>query len=464
MQKLYVKVFFSFVIVLYGLLTSGMIFPENQIGSDSSKAIIIENFDDGTISLGSYSDQDEDPTYWALDSETTYENSPWALRLHGNTWKLQNIDPVVMGSGDVWQVSAYIDSVAEIQGFGIMDSEHVLFYSFAGTEELDIEEWATVYQGAFPEKQWNEYQLPVADDWLAYFGYLPEITHLVYINDNDNALGGVVYFDQIININNDLACAPQVSIDYSIGGIYTNIEGDDVVDVQFTSEVVDPDSNEHDFFWDFGDGSTSQEQNPLHAFLVNDDHPYTVLLEAVDPTNLWGQASCSVEVDPGGSTFPVTINFVGDIMLARKYEYPGGIIPIQGVEAIFEPTKPYLGDAANITVANLESPLTTFPEHHPTKTICFKGSPENVDGLTYAGIDIVTLANNHILDYLQPGMHETQYVLNTNNIVSFGAGVNSYKAYLPAFYSKSGVVFAFLGASDRTGQYNNYQPYLNAGF
>ncbi len=228
--------------------------------------------------------------------------------------------------------------------------------------------------------------------------------------------------------------------------------------------MIDPDSETHDYFWNFGDGSTSNEQDPSHTFLVTDDHPYKVLLRVVDSTNRWGQASCSVEVDPGNSSFPVTLNFVGDIMLARRYENPGGVIPTLGVEAIFAPTKPFLGDAADITIANLECPLTTYWEHHPTKSIYFKGSPANVAGLTYAGIDIVTLANNHTLDYMLQGMQETQSVLDENDILYMGAGENSYEAYLPAFYSKSGVNFAFLAASDRTGQYNNEQPYLNAGY
>ncbi len=458
------KGFLTIIIVLIQLSTSGLMNPGNQIESDIWKATIIEDFDSGVINLKSYPGEDEDPMDWELNSEITYQNSPWSLKLYGNTWKLQDIQPVVIDSGDVWQVSAYIATKAEIQGFGIMDSANVLFYSFAGTEELDIDEWAPVYQGCFPEDQWNEYQLPVADDWLAYFDYLPKITSLVYINDKDESSQGVVYFDYIVNFTNDLPCVPEVSIDYSTGSVFTDGGGNKFVDVQFFGEVVDPDSDEHDFFWNFGDDSTSLEQNPLHTFLVTDDHPYKVLLEVVDSTNMWGQASCSIEVDPGSSSFPIIVNFVGDIMLARKYEYNGGIIPTQGVEAIFEPIKPYLGEAADITIANLECPLTTHYWHHPTKPYYFKGSPANVKGLTYAGIDIVTLANNHILDYLLPGMQETQSVLEENDIIYSGAGAYSYEAYLPAFYSKSGVTFAILGSSDRTGQYNNYQPYLNAGY
>jgi poly-gamma-glutamate capsule biosynthesis protein CapA/YwtB (metallophosphatase superfamily) len=158
------------------------------------------------------------------------------------------------------------------------------------------------------------------------------------------------------------------------------------------------------------------------------------------------------------------MNFVGDVMLARRYEQPGGIIPTLGVEAIFEPTLPHLGNAADITVANLECPLTDTGTQHPTKPIIFRGSPENVDGLVYAGVDVVTIANNHIIDYGLAGLQETQEVLDSNNILYSGAGADGYEAYLPVFCNRKGVNIAFLASSDRTGQYDNYQPYLNAGF
>ncbi len=463
-KKITVLFWFGIFTWLFMSVSATFIYGQSQTKSGSLKQVVIENFDVGTIDLTSYPGEDEDPSGWALNSAITYENSPWSLKISGNTWKVQAISPIAINAGDVWQVSAYIASQAEIQGFAIMDASNVLFYSFAGSEMVNIEEWVPVYQGCFPEDQWNNYQLPVADDWMAYFDYLPEITGLVYINDKDGSSQGVVYFDNVINISSDLPFIPEVSIDFNLGGVYTDGCGNKVVDVQFTCEVIDPDSETHDYFWNFGDDSTSTEKDPVHTFLITDDHPYKVLLQVVDNTYRWGQASCSVEVDPGNSSFPVTLNFVGDIMLARRYENPGGIIPTLGVEAIFAPTKQILGDAADITIANLECPLTTYWDHHPTKSIYFKGSPENVAGLTYAGIDIVTLANNHILDYMYPGMQETQSVLEENNIIYMGAGANSYEACLPAFYSKSGVNFAFLAASDVTGQFSNEQPYLNAGY
>jgi len=425
---------------------------------------IIENFDDGEIELYSFPGEDNDPDSWALDQMNTYNNSPYSLRLVGNTWKIEDIEPTIIDSGNVWQIAIYVQELSEIQGFGIMDSTNVLFYSLAGTQMLDIEEWVPVYQGAFENETWNLINLPVADDWFAWFDYYPTIESLVFVNDQDDGEPGIVYFDEILNITEDLPIPPQVEISYEIGDIYRKQSGQRNVDVQFYAEVIDPDSEEHFFYWSFGDDSTSVEQNPIHTYLVEDDHPYTVLLEVADTTNLWGQAVCQIDVDEGETSFPITMNFVGDVMLARHYEDGGGIIPTLGVEAIFEPTLDVLGEAADITVANLECPLTTHWEHHPTKTIYFKGSPENVDGLVYAGIDIITLANNHVYDYMLPGMQETQQVLAENNILYSGAGADSYESYLPLFYNKSGVNIAFLASSDRTGQYNNYQPYLNAGY
>lgn len=455
------KHLFILILIIYSFFC----FSESKsIISNSSREEIIENFDDGEVELYSFPGEDNNPSSWSLDPANTYNESPFSLRLYGNTWKIEDIDSIIVDPGDVWQVAAYIQDVSEIQGFGVMDSVNVLFYSFAGTQELDIEEWITVYQGAFEEDTWNLFLLPIADDWFAWFDYLPVITSLVFVNDQDSGTPGEVYFDEIANITEDLPVPPLVEISYEIGEIYRKRNGQRNVDVQFYSVVIDPDSYEHDYFWSFGDDSTSVEQNPVHTYIVEDDHPYTVLLEVVDSTFSWGQATCQIDVDEGETTFPVTMNFVGDIMLARGYESGGGIIPTYGVEAIFEPTLSVLGEAADITVANLECPLTTHWEHHPTKSIYFKGSPDNVTGLTYAGIDVITLANNHILDYLLPGIQETQQVLADNNILYSGAGEDSYEAYLPLFYNKSGVNIAFLAFSDRTGQYNNYQPYLNAGY
>ncbi len=424
---------------------------------------IIEDFESGTIDLTSYPGEDIEPDAWEITDENTVSpSSQYSLKLFGNTWKVKTISPISVDSSEVWQISTFVSDKGEIHGFGVSDGENVLFYSLDGTQELNIEEWVTVYQGAFPEGEWNQFLLPIAEDWFAWFDELPAITELIFVNDNDESTG-IVYFDNIFDVSADLPIIPQVEINYTIGNEYRD-RGFRSVDVQFFSEVIDPDSDEHSYFWNFGDGNTSLLMHPIHTFIVEDDHSYTVHLSVTDDTDCTGFTSCQIEVDEGESSFPLTINFAGDIMLARKYEDPGGIIQTFGVESIFEPTLPIFGNNADISVANLECVFTTHDEPHPTKTIYFKSAPANISGISFAGIDLVCLANNHVLDYMLPGMQETQSLLNDHNVLYSGAGADSYEAYQPLFYSKKGMNLAFLRSCDRTGQYNNYQPYLNAGY
>ena len=446
-------------------LTILLIFCSNIIYSADTRSIIIEDFETGILNLTSYSNEDLEPDSISIDSLNTFNNSEYSLKMFGNSWKVQNIDTLQIDSGNVWNVSTFVETKGEILGFAIADSLNILFYSLDGTQLLNIEEWITVYQGAFEENEWLTFDLPVADDWFSWYEYYPKIEKIIYINDCDYGDRGVVYFDDILNVSDELSISPSVTISYTIGDFKYNEEsGSRTVDVTFESDVIDPDSDSFSYLWNFGDDLTSTIANPFHTFNITDDHSYSVLLEVTDETDLVGYAAVEIDVSQGPTSFPIKMNFVGDIILARAYEDPGGIIPTQGVEAIFEPTKEFLGDNADITVANLECPLTTHPVHHPTKTIYFKGSPENAEGLAEAGIDIVSLANNHVIDYMLEGMRETQEVLAENGIKYSGAGENTQEAYKPLFYSKYGLNLAFLASSDRTGQYNNYQPYLNAGY
>ena len=72
-------------------------------------------------------------------------------------------------------------------------------------------------------------------------------------------------------------------------------------------------------------------------------------------------------------------------MMGRRYESPDGIITIQGVNTLFEPTYEILGNSADVTVANLEIVLSNNGTVHPTKTINFRCSPENLKDLFLGG-------------------------------------------------------------------------------
>lgn len=451
-----------------GLLCLAALLPSASVTPTAAgRALVpdtIMNFDSGSIELVSFPGEDIQPDLWLLDSTNTPDSSPFSLKLVGNTWKLAPIAPRPLDSSTVWQVSAFVGELGEIQGFGLADTAETLLYSFAGSEQVDPARWVTVYQGAFPLHTWNEYRLAVGEDWLARFGYLPAVNAIAFLNDHDTDPRAEVSFDLVLDVTRDLPASPQVEVWHSTLGNRQLPTGPRLVTVRFYSRVTDPDTPEHVYSWSFGDGGTSADSWPEHTYVVLDDHEYTVLLEVRDSTGRYGRASCRVAVDPGPSTFPVRLNFTGDVMLARRYDLPGGLIDTLGPEGVFAPTRPWLGDAADITVANLECPFTTSNDRHPTKPIVFKGRPSNVAGLAFAGIDVVSLANNHVIDYGLAGLNQTRHVLDSVGILHSGAGADLYEACLPVFRQQSGLNIAFLALSNRNGQYDNYQPYLDAGY
>ncbi len=426
----------------------------------ANRSIIIESFESGNVPFTSWQDEDLEPeSYYFSTDNTANPYSVYSLAVYGNTWKVATIEPITLQENSVWQIDVFCENVADIQGFGLFDGENTLFYSFFGTEMLNIEEWVPVYQGVHNTGEWITFLLPVADDWFAWYEEYPIIQQIIFLNDADDN-PGIVYFDDVLDVSSQQPIPPDVEVYYSVIGDYRDEAGQRNVTVQFSAEIIDPDSDSHVYYWDFGDGYSSMNPEPEHTYLVEDNHLYTVLLSVVDDTQKWGYGSCNVPVEPGSSTLPVKMNFIGDVMLARSMQ---SIINNFGMETIFSSIDPYLGQAADITIANLESPFTNSNNNHPTKTIYFKADPANIAAITHAGIDVACLANNHIWDYMNEGMLDTQQLLYENQIAFGGAGINSYEAYLPHFENRSGINIAFLFSSDRTGQYNNYQPYLQAG-
>lgn len=121
----------------------------------------------------------------------------------------------------------------------------------------------------------------------------------------------------------------------------------------------------------------------------------------------------------------LTLSFVGDITLGN---YAG-----QGYDGTFDAEYDKQGkdptyflknvkdifEADDLTVANLEGPLTTVKEHKE-KSFPFGGNPDYVKILTSSGIDVVTLANNHSLDRYQQGLDDTRELLTNHQIGHFG--------------------------------------------
>ena len=139
----------------------------------------------------------------------------------------------------------------------------------------------------------------------------------------------------------------------------------------------------------------------------------------------------------------VTIAAVGDLMMSSWIiDY----VNENGVHYPFDSTRAEL-TSADIAIANLEAPLTDSGERFEDKKFTFKVPPHFVEGIAGAGIDVVTMANNHIVDFGCQGLMNTLDILSDAGIKACGAGANRHQACAPTFMDVNNVRVAFVGFS-----------------
>lgn len=413
--------------------------------SSNSRSVNIENFDNSETQLFSYESYDN-VNNWSYNSSYTYNNSAFSLYFQGSNSKYFNIDPLIVQKNTVLASAIRVNQSSQMIAIGFSDGTNSLIYSIKGSLAIDSLNWIDDYVGLKGLNEWYNYELPIGDDWFGLYDYYPQITKVILINRGT----GRVYFDEICDITEDIPESPLLTFRY-----YRLNENTRDHQIHFFSMIHNFNPEEtYEYFWEFGDGNTSQEANPVHTYSGNETRIYSILLKARSGSGKWSYTSEKIELDHTETFLPYTINFVGDVMLARTVN---NINPT----SIFNDVRGVLSDA-HLTVANLESALTNATSGHPTKTIRFKASPDMVAALSDGGIDVVSTANNHIYDYLDNGITETLNVLDANGILHSGAGINEYEAGRPLLINRRGRVLAFLASSDRDGSYNNYQPFLQA--
>jgi len=152
----------------------------------------------------------------------------------------------------------------------------------------------------------------------------------------------------------------------------------------------------------------------------------------------------------------ISIAAVGDVMYGN---HTISYIKKHGTGYPFVPTQAIL-QKANVAFANLEAPFTTTGTKFD-KRFTFKVPPKYASGLNEAGFDVVTLANNHMLDYGIEGLSNTIKTLDSIGVAFCGAGLDLKQAREPALIERDGFRIAVLGysmtfprefwASDSTG-------------
>ncbi|RSK26769.1 CapA family protein [Bacillus sp. HMF5848] len=130
------------------------------------------------------------------------------------------------------------------------------------------------------------------------------------------------------------------------------------------------------------------------------------------------------ELEPIRDKEPLTFSFAGDTMAAGKV---AAILQQEGYEYPWQQAKNHLVHS-DITMLNLETPVTTICEP-ASKKYSYQSHPDLLKGMKFAGVDIVTVANNHALDCGEVGLIETIKHLRKAGILYVGGGEDMVEAY-----------------------------------
>ncbi len=105
--------------------------------------------------------------------------------------------------------------------------------------------------------------------------------------------------------------------------------------------------------------------------------------------------------------------------------------------------------SSDLTFANLDTSITRRDTAEPKRDL-FRTDERAVTALHDAGVDAVTLANNHTLDYGREGLSDTLDALKAGGVRAFGAGHNANEAFAPWRTTVRGVRIAVFGFSQVT--------------
>ncbi len=144
--------------------------------------------------------------------------------------------------------------------------------------------------------------------------------------------------------------------------------------------------------------------------------------------------------EPEPAPGPITIAFAGDVhfesQLRPRLDDPATALA---------PIAPQLS-AADLTVVNLETSIGTSGTREP-KRFTFQAPPQALDALAAAGVDVVTMANNHGMDFGTGGLADTLAAIPRAPLSVVGIGADAGAAFAPALREVNGTTVAVIGAS-----------------
>ncbi|WLI90294.1 CapA family protein [Massilia sp. R2A-15] len=111
---------------------------------------------------------------------------------------------------------------------------------------------------------------------------------------------------------------------------------------------------------------------------------------------------------------------------------------------------------ADLALVNLECAITASTARWPgaPKAFYFGAPPAAIDALTDAGIGLVSLANNHVLDFGVAGLRDTRRALHEHGIQAAGAGNNIAEAAAPVIVERGGIRFGMVALCDHQADFS----------
>ena len=154
---------------------------------------------------------------------------------------------------------------------------------------------------------------------------------------------------------------------------------------------------------------------------------------------------------PQALSSKITIFAVGDIMLDRGVEYK---IEKEGKNDFKFPFLKIADELkkADLLFGNLEGPISNKGVKVGS-IYSFRMNPEAIEGLRYAGFDVLSLANNHALDYGRTALEDTMNLLKENGIIYIGAGFTEKEVFSVKIKEIKGVKIGFLAYTEFGSRY-----------
>lgn len=170
--------------------------------------------------------------------------------------------------------------------------------------------------------------------------------------------------------------------------------------------------------------------------------------DSQDTTLYFGEYEEKLETEADLNSYDFTLTFAGDINFddnSSTINYynstPNGIVDCISPELI------EIMNDADIMCLNNEFTYSTAGSPLNGKAYTFRAHPSRVDILKEMGVDIVTLANNHVFDYGETAFLDTLDTLKSADILYYGAGKNLDEAMSPVYFDIQDKTLAYVTAS-----------------